>query len=178
MRGLLLSTCDATSEIQLRSTSNGHNHLCFVEGSLRNDNWFLNTRDYLEIVRNDWNSWLWHRYSKLFARKNEVGNSWSLPVHSNSPSNIQSTNLTQKNSMANDQSKQFEVHKGRYRNFWVIILHVLSRPVMLFFVNKASLSDPNWTNSSPILNIYRIQSALQSFGRWGPLLRLCFLAWI
>ena len=108
MRGLLLFTCDATSEIQLRSTSNGHNHLCFVEGSLRNDNWFLNTRDYLEIVRNDWNSWLWHRYLKLFARKKEVGNSWSLPVHSNSPSNIQSTNLTQKNSMANDQSKQFE----------------------------------------------------------------------
>ena len=37
-------------------------------------------------------------------------------------------------------------------------------PSYVIFVNKAALSDPNWTNSSPILKIYHTKSALQSFG--------------
>ena len=69
---------------------------------------------------------------------------------SNSPWNIRSTNLTQKNSMANDYSKtvwHFWHWREGVEPFWVI----LSRPAMLFFVNKAALSDPNWSNSSAIL---------------------------
>ena len=137
MRGLLLSASDAASEIQLRSTSNGHSHLCFAEWSLMNENWFLNTRDYFGIVSNDWNSWVRHWYSKLFARKR----SWKLMAtassfefsikHSNHKSNPEKFN-------GKRSIKTVRGTQGRYRTFRVIILHVLSRPVMLFFVNKAS----------------------------------------